>query len=117
MITLYYAYSYNMITAVEDGSLNFKNSNNQTNEFPAYEKLALTDIEIFAKFAYEKNDFRMAIEILESLFQLIRKSKTKINETLIKNIQKLKKNLIQLNNEYLQKRKKIIGKQNFFLKN
>lgn len=110
MITLYYAYSFNMISAVEDGSLNFKNSINQIQDFPAYEKLTLTDVEVFAKFAYEKNDFRMAIEILESLFKLIQKSKTKINEVFMKNLQNFKKNLIQLNNDYLQKRKKIIGK-------
>ena len=110
MVTLYYAYSYNIPSAVEIGVLSFKNSNNQVKEFQAYEKLMLTDIEVFAKFAYEKNDFRIAIEILQSLLQLIQNSKSKINENFLKNLEKFKKNLVQLNNGYLQKRRKFIGK-------
>ena len=110
MITLYNAYSYNITSAVEDGILSFKNSNNQEKEFQAYEKLMLSDIEVFVKFAYEKNDFRIAIEILQNLLQLIQNSKSKINENFIKNLEKLKKNLVQLNNGYLQKRRKFIGK-------
>ena len=110
MATLYHAYSYNITSAVEDGVLSFKNSNNQVKEFQAYEKLALFDMEAFARFAYEKNDYRIAIEILQSLFQLIQNSKVKINESFMKNLEKMKKNLVQLNNGYLQKRRKFIGK-------
>ena len=110
MVTLYYAYSYNITSAVEDGILSFKNSNNQVKAFQAYEKLTLSDIEDFAKFAYEKSDFRIAIEMLQSLFQLMQNSKFKINAKFIKNLKKMKKNLVQLNNGYLQKRRKFIGK-------
>ena len=110
MLTLYYAYSYNVTSAVEDGILIFKNSNNQVNKFSAHEKLTVSDIESLAKFAYEKNNFEIAIDILQSLLQLIPNSKSKINENFLKNFEKLKKNLVQLNNGYLQKRRKFIGK-------
>ena len=88
MVTLYYAYSYNVTSAVEDGILIFKNSNNQVNKFQAYEKLTLSDIESLAKFAYEKNNFGIAIEIIQSLLQLIPNSKSKINDNFIKNLEK-----------------------------
>ena len=115
MVTLYYAYSYNVTSAFEDGILIFKNSDNQVNKFQAYEKLTLSDIESLAKFAYEKNNFEIAIEILQSLLQLIPNSKSKINENFLKNLEKLKKNLVQLNNGYLQKRRKFIGKINYII--
>ena len=115
MVTLYYAYSYNVTSAVEDGILIFKNSNNQVNKFQAYEKLTLSDIESLSKFSYEKNNFEIAIEILQSLLQLIPNSKSKINENFLKNLEKLKKNLVQLNNGYLQKRRKFIGKISYNL--
>ena len=88
MATLYYAYSYNISSAVEDGILNFKNSNNQAKEFSAHEKLTVSDIESLAKFAYEKNNFGIAIEIIQSLLQLIPNSKSKINDNFIKNLEK-----------------------------
>ena len=70
MATLYYAYSYNITSA------------------SAHEKLTVSDIESFAKFAYEKNNFGIAIEIIQSLLQLIPNSKSKINDNFIKNLEK-----------------------------
>ena len=75
-------------SAVEDGILNFKNSNNQAKEFSAHEKLTVSDIESLAKFAYEKNNFGIAIEIIQSLLQIIPNSKSKINDNFIKNLEK-----------------------------
>ena len=85
------------------------------NKFSAHEKLTVSDIESLAKFAYEKNNFEIAIEILQNLLQLIPNIKSKINETFHKNIEKLKKNLVQLNNGHLQKRRKFIGKISYNL--
>lgn len=47
-----------------------------------------SDIESLAKFAYEKNNFGIAIEIIQSLLQLIPNSKSKINDNFIKNLEK-----------------------------
>ena len=121
MVVLHFSYYYNVTKAVEEGKISYVKRINwfrEYKEFESYEKLSILDVEQFAIATLDDGNYALSIEFVRSILKLlpqIKKSDYKIHKNLkgmSKRINKMKENLIRLNNGYLEKHQTFI-KNNF----
>ena len=110
MVVLNYAYDFNVTKGVHEGKLSYINNKGQKEEFQAYEKLTIIDIEQLAKTAFAKKDYEIAITMTRSILEILSKKSVKEQKEGKKRIKQLTENLIKLNNGYLEKHQTFIGK-------
>ena len=103
---LYFAYKFDLPAACKDGKLIFTNHYNQQKVYQAYEHLSIGDLENLASVAFDQGSYDHAIEIITAIMDIQESSNSK--HKMSKKMQKLKKNLIQLNNGYLTKHQTFI---------
>ena len=112
MFTLHNSYYFNMTDAVYNGKLSFQDHHGRQKVYQAYEKLNLHDVIMLADKANRNRDYALAIDLTREVIPMLKQEgiSKKGNKELFKHIDWMKKNLIKLNNGYLEKEHAFIGK-------
>ena len=114
MFILHYNYYLNITAAVYDGKLCYQDHHGMLREYQAYEKLSIHDIKMLADRALVNRDYALAIDLTRNLISILKQydgiSKNGGMKRLFKHIEWMKKNLMKMNNGYLEKEHTFIGK-------
>ena len=112
MLTLCFTYKFEITSMVLNGSLSFVDSNEIHKNIASYEKLDILDLENLALVAINNKQYDVAIDFTRAILQLVPKVITSLDEKVFfRRITKMKNELIQMNNGYLQKKRSFIGKK------
>lgn len=101
---LHYTYYMNLTAICLDKKLQF-HVQDQVYSFPTYEKLTLGDLELMVKTAIERNQYSTAIRVMQELIPLLDMLNPNEHEDkgMRKRIATYKKDLVRINNGYLEK--------------
>lgn len=106
LIRLQFAYKWNLTELSENGNLQFSNvENGQDLSFGTFERLVPSDLAPLAQEAANKNYLSIAIDFAKEALRMVEKEPHSYNEIQLNMLKKLVKDLAQVNNKYLTKRK------------
>ena len=114
MFILHYSYYLNMTAAVHDGKLSYQDHHGMLKVYQAYEKLNIHDVIMLADEALKRHDYALAIDLTRDVIPMLkqyeeRRSKNGNTKIVLKHVEWMKKNLMKINNGYLEKEHAFIG--------
>ena len=114
MFILHYSYYLNMTAAVYDGKLSYKDHHGILKEYQAYEKLNIHDVVTLADETLKFQDYALAIDLTREVIPMLKQYEGKRNRNdstkiLLRHIKWMKKNLMKINNGYLEKEHAFLG--------
>lgn len=108
LVILHDTYDFN-ITAAMEGHIIYRDVHGETKILRGRERLGIGDLLVLADRSYNSGYYSNAIEIVKVVLNKIQKEKLSIPKENMKTIKTFKKNLIDLNNQYVSKKHQIMG--------
>ena len=107
LISIYEVTEFNVTEAILTGNFVYVNHEMQIRQFSSHEKLSISDVESLIDVAMQRQTYSIGVYLMHDLMPLIPGIKQK---KLKKRMESKRKNLVKLNNGYLQKTQKMISK-------
>ena len=113
IIKLQFAYQMNLTELSENGRIQYLNSDGQIINFDSFERLNTIDFANLGEIAKKHKLYDISIDFTKEgirLYKVKDEGLRNMGEDMHEKLIKQRKNLIQLNNVYLEKRRNIVGK-------